>query len=314
MLLYKDKYKICNGRLYIPKGTISIPRREFECLKEIKEVYIPKSVGLIDDYAFSCCSELKKIVFEENSKCKFIFNNAFELCKNLSEINLPDSIEFIGDQCFLLNQGITRLYIPKSIKKIGSYAFGYTNIETLIFKNKKHLYVEDNVFNGMDSLKKVVVDNTIYNVIMIKLEDCSVIPSNKRKLNDTIITSAYGISSLFTDTKTHYYICSTEDGKLETLNTTLRAAFQELEDKKNLDIKKTAIEEGWDINTKINFRQYTAISKNCWMYTLKFMEAVGIGENDTVSIAEIARLSEGERNYDVFMDFVRKYVKRGDEL
>jgi hypothetical protein len=313
MLLYKDKYKICNGRLYIPEGTINIPHKEFKGLQEIKEVYIPNSVVVINSLAFSCCFNLKKVVFEENSKCKYIFNNAFELCKNLSEINLPNSLEFIGKECFLLNQEIKNIYISKNIKEIGDYAFSNSNIKILIFGSKKHFNVTEDAFRAMRSLEKIFIENKEYETIS-RLEDYSVIPSSKRKLNDTIITSGYGISYLFTDTKTHYYICSTEDGKLGTLNTTLRAAFQELEDKKNLDIKKTAIEEGWDINTKINFRQYTAISKNCWIYTLKFMEAVGIGENDTVSIAEIARLSEGERNYDVFMDFVRKYVKRGDEI
>ena len=54
-----------------------------------------------------------------------IGNGAFSQCHRLKEITLSDSITSIGDEVFL-NTGIERIFLPKSIKNIGSRIFSGT--------------------------------------------------------------------------------------------------------------------------------------------------------------------------------------------
>ena len=59
-------------------------------------------------------------VFEESSiervklptTLKRIEHNEFKNCKNLKNITLPNSLEYIGKQCFL-GSGLTTVQIPK---------------------------------------------------------------------------------------------------------------------------------------------------------------------------------------------------------
>lgn len=310
-MVYKNKYKILNERLYIPQGTTCIPDGEFKGLYNIETAYIPNSVIYIGEQAFSCCFGLKRVVFEGGSQCRFIFDRAFELCKDLSEINLPDTVEAIGEECFLLNNGIINLSLPKSLKEIREGAFKLSNIQTLKFNGYRVVHLNDKSFSLMEKLNTVYIQNKKYSVVS-GLETISIVPLSKKNIKDIIITSGCEVGFLLGGEKKHYFICSTVDGTIKTMNRTLRDAFQELEDKRNLNVAQKAIDEEWDINTKIDYKQYTAMSKNCWIYTLEFMQNSGIPKDAKVPIIDVIKMTKGERNYDVFLDFVRKYVKGGE--
>lgn len=312
-MVYKNKYKILNERLYIPQGTTYIPNREFKSLYNIETVYIPNSVIYIGEQAFSCCFGLKKVVFESGSQCRFIFDRAFELCKDLSEINLPDTIEIIGEECFLLNNGIINLSLPKFLKEIRGGAFKLSNIQTLEFNGYCAVHLNDKSFSLMGKLNTVCIQDKRYNVIS-GLEAISVVPLSKKNIKDVVVISGYEVGFLLGGEKKRYFICSIVDNTIKTMNRTLRDAFQELENKRNFNIAQKAIDEGWDINTKIDYKQYTAMSQNCWIYTLEFMQNSGIPQDAKIPIIDVVKMTNGERNYDVFLSFVRKYVKGGEAL
>lgn len=312
-MIYKDKYTIFNNRLYIPKDTFYIPQEEFKSLYDIKEVYIPKSVVYIGQRAFSCCFELQKVVFEEGSSCKFILDGAFEFCKNLSTIDLPDTVCCIGEDCFFLNKGIKTLILPQRIKEIGQRAFGLSSIEKIICNNISNLFVDYKSFYLMDTLKNIVINNINYDVLS-GMEAISIIPISKKILKDVEIIRGYEISGFFTQKHDYYFICKTVDNKFEAMNNNLRLAFDEIEDKRHLNIADMAIKEKWDLKTKINYKQYAAMSKNCWIYTLEFMKDNNINEDAVMSIEDIIKISKGRRNYDVFLNFVKQYVIGGDTI
>ena len=65
---------------------------------------------------------------------------SFQDCVNITEVNIPDSIEFIGDCAFDGCYGLTRVEIPQNIKYVGMAA--YANLDSL-----------DTIFLDIPSLK-----------------------------------------------------------------------------------------------------------------------------------------------------------------
>ena len=65
-------------------------------------------------------SGLKRIKL--SSTIKRIEYCAFENCKNLRDIKLPDGLTYIGKRCFY-GSGLESVTIPPSVRAIGPYAF-----------------------------------------------------------------------------------------------------------------------------------------------------------------------------------------------
>ena len=95
-------------------------------------------------------------VFEESSvervrlpsTLKKIEYCAFEDCKNLRRVTLPDELEYIGDWCFC-GSGLEDTMIPKGVKSIGDCAFKDSALEKIAVD----IYCQANV--------KSVVDNNV---------------------------------------------------------------------------------------------------------------------------------------------------------
>ena len=66
---------------------------------ELLSVKIPASVQYIGNYAFADCYDLSSATIG-NGSLKTIGNEAFSLCKGLSQIIIPAGVESIGSKCF----------------------------------------------------------------------------------------------------------------------------------------------------------------------------------------------------------------------
>lgn len=78
----------------------------------------------MNDGMFSCCSGLRRLELE-NSDFTRIGNHAFEFCDLVTNIYLPDEIEYIGDYAFYGCQRLRDISVEsvKSAKYIGDFAF-----------------------------------------------------------------------------------------------------------------------------------------------------------------------------------------------
>ena len=74
------------------------------------------------------------------SSIKKIEQDAFNGCKNLQTIILPEELESIRDRWFE-NTSIKEIIIPKNVKTIGNYAFSRCkNLTVVILQEKlKHI-------------------------------------------------------------------------------------------------------------------------------------------------------------------------------
>ena len=141
----------CSGltSVTIPDGVTSIGAFAFSGCSGLTSVTIPDSVTSIGS-AFSGCSKLVYNVKENlkylgNAKnpylyltgptstsiteanidknCRFIGFEAFEYCRSLTSVVIPDSVTSIGVEAFYYCSGLTSITIPNSVTSIGYEAF-----------------------------------------------------------------------------------------------------------------------------------------------------------------------------------------------
>lgn len=176
-ILYDKKLKIlllappqAVNSVIIPKTVEVIGSHAFANCKNLKQIYIPYNVKEISEGAFYNCTNLKSITFAKNSKCKKISDfleyygddfdeiyGAFENCKSLTKLSLPDNLRTIGT--FSLNH-CSSLKTIKFGSKFDSVSYlekntslfsyeGLSNLTTIdvSYKNKKYSSSKGILFN-----------------------------------------------------------------------------------------------------------------------------------------------------------------------
>jgi len=101
-------------------GATSYGGNEDEVPALLKELTITKATS-IADYAFYNCSNLQKINIA-NSVLE-IGESAFEGCKEITSIILPDHIKVIENNTFSNCEKLSSINISSSVTRIGNYAF-----------------------------------------------------------------------------------------------------------------------------------------------------------------------------------------------
>jgi len=161
------------------------------CDKTINNVVIPseiegRKVDAIGDYAFEECKKILDIEIP-NSITK-IGNHAFQQCSNLKCVRLPDSIEVIGDKAFE-GSGIEELFIPVSVTNIGYDILEFTEIETVNYAGTYDEWDKIHVKGDNEDLITHIRYNSVY-------EDINDYNDLKYKVNDDNSISITGGNEL----------------------------------------------------------------------------------------------------------------------
>ena len=98
------------------------------------ELVIPSTINgytvkYIDDEAFMNCKELTSINLPDS--LEEIGSRAFQGCEKLTSITIPNSVVTIYS-CAFSGCGLTNINIPDSVNKIGAYAFENCNLDYVI--------------------------------------------------------------------------------------------------------------------------------------------------------------------------------------
>ena len=89
---------------------------------------MPEDLIVIYSNTFYNCTSLSSIYF--NNKLKFIGENAFSKCVKLTNIDLPESLAFIGN-AFRFCGEIDTVKIPKSLKCLFPYVFNGSIVKSI---------------------------------------------------------------------------------------------------------------------------------------------------------------------------------------
>ena len=169
---------------------------------------IPEGTEFIDSCAFEDCKELTSVVIP-NSVTRISWN-AFNGCTGLKSIVVPNSVTEIGSRAFRGCTGLNNFIIPESVKRIDLSAFsGCTGITSIVIPKSVNFISWYSSFFGCKNLTSIVVaeGNETYdsrencNAIIETRENAliagckaSVIPSSVTKIKRNAF-SEVGLSS-----------------------------------------------------------------------------------------------------------------------
>ena len=104
------------------EGLKEVPYSAFQSSK-IVSVNIPASVTKIESFAFKDCYDLQTVTIADGSKLESISMYAFESCKSLKQIELPEGLKTIDTRAFQNCAKLSKVHIPSSVTKVGEDAF-----------------------------------------------------------------------------------------------------------------------------------------------------------------------------------------------
>ena len=102
---------------------------------------------------------------------------AFNDCRTLTSVAIPNTIESIQSGAFSNCRGLTSVTIPNSVKFIGSYAFEICESLTSVFIPNSVARIKEGVFRNCGSLSSITVGNG--NTVYDSRGDCNAIIETK---------------------------------------------------------------------------------------------------------------------------------------
>ncbi|MBP3508003.1 MAG: leucine-rich repeat protein [Lachnospiraceae bacterium] len=98
---------------------------------------IPDSVTSIRNNAFRFSHSLKSVTFGVDSKLQSIGEDAFNSCRGLESINIPNGVTSIGEQAFIYCSSLKRIIIPNNVTVIKDRTFSECdNLESIFLSDK----------------------------------------------------------------------------------------------------------------------------------------------------------------------------------
>ncbi len=155
-------------------------------------------ITLMADMAKSGALSVLDMTAATVASVDLIGESAFDKCKKLTNVILPQGITSIGVSAFSNCSSLTSINIPDAVKNIGGRAFQNCSSLTSITIPKKVTTINVNTFAGCSSLASAVLCSGITSICSEAFKNCSKlvsvnIPNGVTSLEESVF---YGCSSL----------------------------------------------------------------------------------------------------------------------
>ena len=155
-----------NGVLYISNYLIEA-KSDISGYCEIKEGTV-----CIADAAFECCRSLSSVKIP-NSVTN-INEWAFGYCDSLESIIIGDSVESIGEYAFYRCISLTNIRIPKSVVSMGSWVFGACNNLTSATLDNGVKTIGAYQFYNCTKLVNITIPNSVTSIGTLPFLNCNI--------------------------------------------------------------------------------------------------------------------------------------------
>jgi hypothetical protein len=166
-------------------------------------------IDKIEDYAFEDCKNLKGIDIPNG--ITEIGESAFKHCKNLREIVIPEGVTKIGLCAFDGCKGLEKVVIPSSVTEIVSGAFSCCSGLCEIDVQSGIEYIDSEVFGDCTGLRKIVIPSsvtTIYDGAFLRCKGLEeiVIPESVTRIGGNAFFRCDNIKAIYVPKgKVDYY-------------------------------------------------------------------------------------------------------------
>ncbi len=89
----------------------------------VKKIVIGKDITAIGNYAFAYCEYTEEVVFEEGSKLEKIGVLSFRTLRKVTEITLPETVNYLNAYAFGTCPALVNIYIPQGMSFMHAKAF-----------------------------------------------------------------------------------------------------------------------------------------------------------------------------------------------
>lgn len=140
---------------------------------EVKELILPEGLKTISSKAFKDCDSLEKVVIPVSIESVSTNDNheasPFHTCDNLETIILQEGMTYIPSNLFngdIVAEGKELTFtIPSTVTEIKTDAFGYSNMQKVIFpENSKVTVIGDYAFELCDRLCYINIPETVTSI------------------------------------------------------------------------------------------------------------------------------------------------------
>ena len=107
-----------------------------------------------------------------NEDCKIIYGYAFSGCEKLAEIDIPDSVVYVGDSAFSYCGSLKNVAIPEKVTEVGMGTFsGCTSLKNVDF-GKGVKYIDWNAFSRCSALSVITIPENVEYIQNTAFENC----------------------------------------------------------------------------------------------------------------------------------------------
>lgn len=169
--IFGETFADCSAleQLVIPDAVISINARAFERCQKLIQSEI--GVSYVDKWVIYADRTLTEAILREDTVGIAMY--AFEDCKDLQRVELPDTLKTLGYGAFSGCKNLNAISLPDNIKNWESLVFsGCTNLSSVILPN--HLEeIPMSSFTGCANLETIVIPNNVKKINNSAFSHCS---------------------------------------------------------------------------------------------------------------------------------------------
>ena len=149
------------------------------------DVIVPEGVTCIGNEAFVLCRVLTNITLPESVTS--IGYSAFYGCSAMTSITIPEGLISIGYEAFRGCSALKSITIPESVTNVGNSSFAFCRALTGITIPEGVKSIGDDAFKNCSSLKSVIIPNSVTSIGYSAFYGCSALKS---------ITLSNGVTSI----------------------------------------------------------------------------------------------------------------------